>query len=129
MRASVRRRQFEERAGGQHAERDAGLHVEDAGPVQAVAVAMQRHSLELADTPDGVEVTEKHHLPRADAEFGAEVIACGGGRIDARAPSAVRRLASSPPQRSTAAFSSVGDSMRTSASMVSSSQGSCRPRQ
>ena len=66
---------LEERAGGQHRDGDAGLHVEDAGAVQAPARSGQRHPVELADRPHGVEVAEQQDLRCAAAEFREQVIA------------------------------------------------------
>ena len=65
------------------ARRDARLHVEHAGPVQAPAVARDRHSSQLPDRPHRVEVAEQQHLSRAAAEAGAQVIA-GGRRLGSR---------------------------------------------
>jgi hypothetical protein len=70
---------IDDRAGRQHRQRDPGLHVEHARPMQPTAFAFERHAGELADGPHRVEVAEQQDLPRALAEAGAQVIA-GAGR-------------------------------------------------
>ena len=73
---------------------------------------------ELADRPHGVEVAEQKDLPRTRAECRAQVIAGGRrGHARDRPPIASSRDASSAPQRLTAAGSSLGDSIATSASI------------
>jgi hypothetical protein len=47
-----------------HAERDPGLHVVDAGTVEASVLLAHRHHLDLADVPHGVEMTEQEDLLR-----------------------------------------------------------------
>ena len=45
------------------------------GPCSRPPDRGQRHPVELADRPDGVEVAEQQNLRRAAAEFGEQVIA------------------------------------------------------
>ena len=122
-------------------QRDARLHVEDARAVQPVAVAPQRHALERADRPHRIEVAEQQHRRprrrRSAARRWSPRSRCGS-TSDVRAG---RRAASPParaPQRSTAALSVLGDSSRTSVSIVceqcrrdalrsSRAGGSCSP--
>ena len=111
--------------------RDAGLHVEDAGPMQpAVSIASSGIRVELTDRPDGVEVAEQQNLRRAAAEFGEQMVAAIGARQPrhacrrSRQPRRqARRRSDRPP-----ALSVVGDSSRTSVSTVSISHA-CSARQ
>jgi len=43
---------------GQHADGNASLHVEHTGAMEPAVQLRQRHALELADGPYGVEVAE-----------------------------------------------------------------------
>ena len=71
-----RERWSQERAGASIAIRDAGLHVEDARPVQPAALPRAAASGRAGrHRPDGVEVAEEKNLPAVASEAGAEVIA------------------------------------------------------
>jgi hypothetical protein len=64
----------------EHRHGNPGLHIEDAGAVEAPGVFSERLALELTDGPDGVEVAEqKHSRPRA-SEVGPDVIAAPRAR-------------------------------------------------
>src|SRR5262249_29397067 len=80
-----------------------GLHVEDAGAVQAPVRPDQRHALELSDGPHRVEVAEEENLCRAAPKFCKEVIAAVGPRqsrdASADAPEAAGQLGAAPIDR------------------------------
>ena len=56
------RRDREQRARGQHGDRDARFHVERAGAVEAAVLLDDRHPFERADRPDRIEVPEQQDL-------------------------------------------------------------------
>ena len=57
------------------ADRETGLHVEDARTMEPAILLAQRHPFELTERPHGIEVSEEHDLTPAAAELGAQVIA------------------------------------------------------
>ena len=69
------RRHLEQRPHRQQPQRNARLHVEDAGPEQAAVLEFERHARKLSDRPDGVEVAEQQHLALAAPELGPQVVA------------------------------------------------------
>ncbi len=77
------------RANREHRDADAGLHVEDAGTVQPAGFLANRHAIELADRPDGVEVAEQQDAAPDARKLGADVIAAGAA-VEARDRSADR---------------------------------------
>ena len=62
--AIVERAAIEQRARRQHRQADARFHVEHAGAEQLAALALERHALQLADRPDGIEMAKQQDLPR-----------------------------------------------------------------
>ena len=83
---------LQERPNGEHANRDARLHVEDARPVQPAVRFDDRHLRDLTDRPDRIEMSEQQDLflPRvvpvgdgvttSGSEFGEQMIAAIGPR-------------------------------------------------
>src|SRR4051812_30577908 len=66
---------LEQRTRREHRDSDAGFHVEDSGPMQPAVLLLERHALDLADRPDGVEMAEEQDLIRTAAELGEQMIA------------------------------------------------------
>ena len=91
--------------------------------VQTSARARQRHAVELADRPDGIEMSKQENLRRTAAKLGEQVIAAILAR-QSRHPAADRL----EPRRQRRAAAIDGGLVggrrfeRTSASVVSSSQ-------
>ena len=96
----------------------------EPGPVQPALLAPDRHSRQLADGPDRVEVAEQQHLPIAVAESRRARDRPRRSRSAARHGSRSLRAARPAPARSNPprALSVLGDSSRPSASAVSTSQ-------
>ena len=93
------------------------------GPCSRPASSRQRHAIELADRPDGVEVAKKQHMapaPGNSARMWSPRAPPSSRSIVP--PIASRRRVNSAPQRSTAALSVLGDSSPTSVSMTSRTQ-------
>ena len=73
----VGNRQLPQRANREHRHTDTGLHVEDTRAMKPAGLLPNRHAIELADRPDGVEVAEEQHMAPFAGKIGADVVASG----------------------------------------------------
>ena len=114
---AVHRRSRHSDPGRRHADREARLHVEHAGPVQPAVPFLDGHAGDLADRPDGVEVS--HQQTRA----GPCARPLGEHMVRRRPPDNRRTYGAGHPaaagpaltaQASSAARSVLGDSATTS---------------
>ena len=121
-----------QRADRQQRDGQAGLHVEDARAVEPAVRLAERHPLELADIPDGVEVAEhagpSGPAPPTSARRWSPRSWIGDGR-DAGADRRARVAAISRRSDRPARLSRLGDSSRTNVSRRSRSHADSRSHQ
>ena len=102
-------------------QRDAGLHVEHAGAVQAAVGDVAGHGGERAQRIDGVEVAEQQDGLGffASGEIDLQVVAEVFGAVHARASAeGLESSGEKAPMRSAAGLLSLGDSISTNSRMV-----------